>query len=70
MRIGILKRGDRVMSVTADYIAVEHSSGEVDMIPVRNDKGVIRLDLDNILTIGFGNNYVQNEFDEVTITTF
>ena len=70
MKIGILKKGDHVLSVTTECIAVERTSGEVDIIPVRNDRGVIRLDMENITTIGFGDNYVENKFDDVTITTF
>lgn len=70
MKIGLLKKGDRVMSVSSDFIAVERSSGEVDIIPVNNDEGILRLDLQNTTTIGFGDNYIESKFDDVTITTF
>ncbi len=70
MLIGILKKGDRVISVTADFIAVERKNKEVDVIPLSRDDGALRIDTDNIVTIGYGDNIVQATNGDVTITTF
>ncbi len=70
MLIGILKKGDRVISVTADFIAVERKNKEVDVIPLSRDDGALRIDTDNIVTIGYGDNIVQATSGDVTITTF
>ena len=70
MLIGILKKGDRVISVTADFIAVERKNKEVDVIPLSRDDGALRIDTDNIVTIGYGDNIVQAANGDVTITTF
>lgn len=70
MTIGILKKGDRVISVTSEFIAVERKNGEVDLIPLTKDGGTFRVDQENSVTIGYGDNIVQTQAGDVTITTF
>ena len=70
MKIGILKKGDSVLSVTLEFIAVQRKSGEVDIVPLKKDESGIRVDIENIVTIGYGNNIVQVENDDVVVTTF
>ena len=63
MHIGILKKGDEVLSVTKDFIAVKRKNKEVDLVPiVKDDNFGIRVDSNNIVTIGFGD-------DEITVKT-
>lgn len=38
MKVGILHRGDKVLSVTERYIAVQRSNGEVELIPLVMDE--------------------------------
>ena len=70
MLIGVLRKGDRVISVTADFIAVERKNKEVDIIPLSRDDGALRVDTENIVTIGYGDNIVQATDGDVIITTF
>lgn len=70
MTIGILKKGDHVVNVTAEFIAVERKNGEVDIIPIIKDGETFRIDSENIITIGYGDNVVQTKSGDVTITTF
>lgn len=70
MKIGVLKKGDQVLSVTAEFIAVQRKNGEVDIIPMLKDEMGLRVDIDNIVTIGYGSNTVQASNDEVVVTTF
>ncbi len=70
MLIGVLKKGDHVISVTADFIAVERKNKEVDIIPLSRDDGTLRIDTENIVTIGYGDNIVQETDGNVTVTTF
>lgn len=43
MKINILNKGDRVLNVTADFIAVERKNGEVDIVPiVKDESGLLR----------------------------
>ena len=70
MKIGILKKGDHVISITEDYIAVERKNGEVDIIPLLKDETGLRIDISKIVTIGYGNNTVQASKNDVTVTTF
>lgn len=71
MKIGILSKGDKVLSVTKDFIAVERKSGEVDIIPIVIDEaGPVRVDTENIVTIGYGKGFVEQTVGNVTITTF
>lgn len=70
MTIRILRKGDRVINVTSDFIAVERKSGEVDIIPIIKDGRTFRIDQENIVTIGYGDNVVETQNGDVTITTF
>lgn len=70
MRIEILKKGDRVLNVTPEFIAVQRKNGEVDIIPVYKDGETIRINQESIVTIGYGDNVVQTKAGDVTITTF
>ena len=71
MRIRILHKGDSVLNVTKDFIAVRRRNGEVDLIGFLNEEGGVRVDIGNIVTIGFGDNIVETENENgVTISNF
>lgn len=70
MFIGVMKKGDRVISVTSELIAVERKNGEVDIIPLTKDETGLRVDVEGIVTIGFGNNVVKTSTGDVEVITF
>lgn len=71
MTIGILKKGDRVISVTVEFIAVQRKNGEVDIVPLTKDESGLRVNTEGIITIGFGDNIVKTKIiDDVEVTTF
>ena len=70
MKIGIMKKVDKVISITSEFIAVERKNGEVDVIPIVSDETGLRVDIEHIVTIGYGNNTVSVESDDVVVTTF
>lgn len=70
IKIGVLRKGDRVISVTSEFIAVQRKNGEVDIIPMQKDEMGLRVDIEHIVTIGYGNNTVQATTDEFVVTTF
>ena len=71
MKINVLESGDKVLNVTADFIAVERTNGEVDILPFIREDGGMWIDTSNILTIGYGNNTIQAEnINGVTVTNF
>ena len=70
MKIGILKKGDKVIGVTADYIAVQRKNGEADIIPIVRDGQGFRIDEEGIITIGFGENVVEQVIGDVKMITF
>ena len=70
MKIGVLKKGDQVLNVTSEFIAVQRKNGEVDIIPLVKDEMGLRVDIERIVTIGYGNNTVQASTDELVVTTF
>lgn len=41
MTIGILKKGDSVLNVTPEFIAVQRKNGEVDIVPLLKDETLI-----------------------------
>ena len=51
MKIGILKKGDKVLTITAEFIAVQRKNGEVDIIPMVKDEMGLRVDIEEIVTI-------------------
>lgn len=70
MKIGILKKGDKVLTVTSEFIAVQRKNGEVDVIPLVKDETGLRVDIEGIVTIGYGENIVEVSTDDVVVTTF
>ena len=71
MRINVMQKGDKVLNVTAEFIAVERKNGEVDIIPIAMDENGVWVSTEQITTIGYGKNTVQSEeIDGVTITNF
>ena len=70
MMLGILRKGDHVINVTSEFVAVQRKDGEVDIIPVIQTEGTFRVDTENIITIGYGDNTVQTHDGDVIITTF
>ena len=71
MKINVMSKGDKVLIVTSELVAIQRKNGEVDIIPLISDESGIRIDTENIVTIGYGNNSVETEvIDGVVITNF
>lgn len=70
MFIGVMKKGDRVISVTSELVAVERKNGEVDIIPLIKDETGLRVNIEGVVTIGFGNNVVKTSTGDVEVITF
>jgi len=70
MKIGILKKGDKVLTITTEFVAVERKNGEVDIIPMIKDEMGLRVDAEGIVTIGYGENIVEVSNGDVVVTTF
>lgn len=71
MKINIMSKGDKVLYVTSELVAIQRKNGEVDIIPLISDKSGVRIDAENIVTIGYGSNSVETEvIDGVVITNF
>lgn len=61
MKLELLEEGDEVLNVTAEFVAVKRMSGEVDIIPLKKEEGRWSVDIENIVTIGYGANTVIYE---------
>lgn len=71
MKINVMSKGDKVLNVTSELVAIQRKNGEVDIIPLISDDSGLRIDTGNIVTIGYGNNAVETEvIDGVVITNF
>ena len=72
MRINVMKKGDSILNVTDNMVVVKRRNGEVDVIPFYKSGKVWRVDQENTVTIGYGNNTVEEVVAEgnVTVTTF
>lgn len=70
MKICVLKKGDRVVTITSDFIAIQRKNGEVDIVPMLKDEMGLRVDTEGIITIGYGENTVEVSNGDVVVTTF
>ena len=71
MKINVMSKDDKVLNVTSELVAIQRKNGEVDIIPLISDESGVRIDTENIVTIGYGNNSVETEVVEgVVITNF
>ena len=71
MKIKVMSKGDKVLNVTSELVAIQRKNGEVDIIPLISDDSGVRIDMEHIETIGYGNNAVETEIiDGVVITNF
>ena len=71
MKINVMSKDDKVLNVTSELVAIQRKNGEVDIIPLISDESGVRIDTENIVTIGYGNNSVETEvIDGVVITHF
>ncbi len=71
MQINVMNKGDKVLNVTAELVAIQRKNGEVDIVPLVNDECGVRIDTENIVTISYGNNEIETEVvDGVVITNF
>lgn len=71
MKINVMNKGDKILNVTSEMIAIQRRNGEVDIIPLTRDELGVRIDIERIVTIGYGNNAVETEvIDGMVITNF
>ena len=61
MVLGLLKKGDEVLNVTNDFVAIKRKKGDVDIVPIIKEGDNWRVDFENIVTIGYGDNTVTFE---------
>jgi hypothetical protein len=71
MKLELMKKGDAVINVTSDFVVIRRKNGEVDIVSIVKDDYGWRVDTENIVTIGYGDNTVtiENEYG-VKITNF
>ena len=71
MKINVLRKGDKVLSVTSEFLAIQRKTGEVDILPIISDEQGVRIETEKVVTVGFGDNMVESEvIDGVVVTTF
>lgn len=63
MVLGLLQKGDEVLNVTNEFVAIRREGGEVDIIPVVKEDASWWVDCENIVTIGYGENTITYEMD-------
>lgn len=49
----LMNTGDRVLTITNDFLAIEHYDGSVELYPVLKTDNKITLDTDAVTTIGY-----------------
>lgn len=71
IEINVMSKGDEVINVTSEFIAIKRKKGTVDLLPLLKEGECWRVDLDNVMTIGYGENVVTmtNE-NGVSVSSF
>jgi len=55
IKINILKKGDTVLFMNHETLAIKRKGGEVDVYRIYlDDQKLLRIDMENVITIGFG----------------
>ena len=71
MKVNVLRKGDSVLNVTAEFVAIKRKNGEVDVIPIVEDAGCFRINIEKVVTIGYGENCIESDVvDGVVVTNF
>ena len=70
MKINILKKGDSVLNVDKNFIAVRRKNGEVDIVPLIEDETGLRVNVSKIVTLGYGDNIVTANVGDVTVINY
>lgn len=63
----LLNPGDRVLTITAEFLAIEHNDGSVDFYPIFLKENKIHLDTDAVTIIGYTPNDGSTYNDEYVI---
>lgn len=66
MFIKILRNGDSVMTFTGEQLMIRRANGEVDIFRMLMDDGILRIDLDNRVTITYGDGTIELEASETS----
>ena len=45
IKIGIMNKGDKVLTVTKEFVAVQRKNGEVDLVQIVSDEHGRRVDI-------------------------
>lgn len=71
MKINVLRKGDKVLNVTSEFLAIQRKNGEVDILSIISTEHGIRIDTEKVVTVGYGDNTVEvSSIDGVVVTTF
>ena len=73
IKINILKKGDEVISLNENFLAVKRKSGTIDVYKVLfNESGEIGIDPVKLADIGFGEGLVEKTMEdgETKVFTF
>ena len=62
----LMSTGDRILTITNVFLAIERCDGSVDLYPVISDKSKITLDINSVTTIGYNPCRDDTETDEYT----
>ena len=62
----LMNTGDRVLSITNDFLAIERNDGSVDIYPVISNDNKITINIDAVTTIGYTPCSDEIETDEYT----
>lgn len=62
----LMNTGDRVLTITNEFLAIERCDGSVDLYPVLKNDNKISLDTDAVTTIGYNPSSNETETEEYT----
>lgn len=64
MFYNLMNTGDRVLTITNEFLVIECCDGSVDLYPIVNNGNKITLNIDSVTTIGYAPCSDETETDE------
>lgn len=66
MHYDLMNTGDRVLTITNEFLAIERFDGSVNLYPISNNNNKVILDTDAVTTVGYTPCSDDSEPDEYT----
>lgn len=68
INVNLMHKGDKVLSMTENYLSIQRKTGEVDVYRVISEPDRFYIDPIKVATIGYGDGTIEETNDEGNVT--